>query len=64
MPKLIKIETPAAVSNFTPPEDHATLFYAEEGGKIVPKAKTSAGAVETVGGDATVADTLYLSLIS
>lgn len=50
MPKLIKIETDASVSEYTPPSGYATLFYAVEEGKTVLKVKTASGAIETVSG--------------
>ena len=50
MPKLIKLETDSAVSNFTPPSGNVTAFLAEESGDIKLKVKKSDGTIAALSG--------------
>ena len=66
MPKLVKIESSSAVSNYTPASGHVTAFIAEDNGEIKLKVKKSDGTIAELSGGtdtsdatATAADILY-----
>ena len=50
MPKLIKLETDANVSNYTPEAGNITTFFAEEDGAVKLKYKNSAGEIAELSG--------------
>ena len=50
MPKLVKLETDANVSNYTPSAGNITTFFAEEDGAVKLKYKNSAGEIQELSG--------------
>lgn len=50
MPKLVKLETDANVSNYTPSAGNITTFFAEEDGAVKLKYKNSAGEIHELSG--------------
>lgn len=50
MPKLVKLETDANVSNYTPEAGNITTFFAEEDGAVKLKYKNSAGEIADLSG--------------
>lgn len=50
MPKLVKLETDANVSNYTPEAGNITTFFAEEDGAVKLKYKNSAGEIAELSG--------------
>ena len=50
MPKLVKLETDANVSNYTPSAGNITTFFAEEDGAVKLKYKNSAGEIAELSG--------------
>ena len=50
MPKLVKLETDANVSNYTPEAGNITTFFAEENGAVKLKYKNSAGEIADLSG--------------
>lgn len=50
MPKLVKLETDANVSNYTPSAGNITTFFAEEDGTVKLKYKNSAGEIAELSG--------------
>ena len=50
MPKLVKIESSSAVSNYTPASGHVTAFIAEDNGDIKLKVKKSDGTIAALSG--------------
>ena len=62
MPKLVKLETDANVSNYTPSAGNITTFFAEEDGEVKLKYKNSAGEIQELsgGGGVLVRDSMAL----
>jgi len=56
MPKLVKIESNSAVSNFTPPSGNVTAFLAEENDNIKLKVKKSDGTIIELSGGSDTSD--------